>query len=547
MNEYIERIDPKSGEVVVAPVTPQELLHGESSRGQCFRFKGHGVPAAEAARIADELRGQAAAALARATENGRLSLSVLVTGGSGFLGKEILAQAARDAEIARLIVLMRPKPIVDKRSGRVIEVLSPERRGEALLAELRLTTQQRGKFRFVAGDVEEQGLGIAADVAEALRGDITHVIHSAANVAFDDTYERSFRANVVAARNALQFSRWLQQAPNGRFVAHLAVGTSYVHGRCGAEPVGEDSLAFPEDCYNNYYELTKAIAALEAERHVLQHGLRAVELCPAIVIGDQRTGNNRGDTKVINAPVNFLGRTREWLEGRARGALWQRALASLGASVAMRFPADPDAAMNLVTVDWVARGVLAALKKPQAIARRIHLASGARPSAQELAALLSEELAIDVRLLSPSVHRKLMLPLACAMLKLVGQEKCARRLHRLGTVFAGYSDGGQPVHAVANDVAVLGLPAERPSMVEALRMLCRHNEWVQEFGRIRDAEQLTRREISWAELIERIEQRAARPAAQIPPLEFREQLAALTGASLLNRESRGLAVETAIA
>ena len=35
---------------------------------------------------------------------------------------------------------------------------------------------------------------------------VTHVIHCAASVSFDDAYENSYRANVLGARNALEFS-----------------------------------------------------------------------------------------------------------------------------------------------------------------------------------------------------------------------------------------------------------------------------------------------------------------------------------------------------
>jgi hypothetical protein len=264
------------------------------------------------------------------------------------------------------------------------------------------------------------------------------------------------------------------------------------------------------------------MAALETERNV-RKGLRAVELCPGIVIGDQRTGNNRGDTKVVNAPVNFLGRTRNWLEGRGS------AVASVGARLAMRFPSDADAELNLVTVDWVARGVLAALRKPQSVGRRIHLVSGARVNARQLAALLSEELGVQVRLSSPVVHSRVGLPVVCGLLKAFGREKSARRLHRLGSVFAGYSERGQPIHSVTNDVSLLGMPAERPCIVEALRMLCRHNEWVQDYGNMRDAEEIARREAAWAELVERIEERAGRRAGRIAPREFREMLAGQLG------------------
>jgi nucleoside-diphosphate-sugar epimerase len=414
--------------------------------------------------------------------------------------------------------------------------MTAERRGAELLEQLSLSSEQRVKFGFVVGDVELPRLGIEAKAAESLRRDITHVVHCAANVAFDDTYERSFKANVVAARNALRFSRWLQNTSGSRFVAHIAVGTSYLHGRCGEGPVQEESLFFPAGGFNNYYELTKAMAALETRRASLRYGLRAVELCPAIVIGEQRTGNNRGDTKVINAPVNFLGRTRAWIEGH-RSTLWTWLLAPLATRMALCFPSDPDAAMNLVTVDWVGRAVLAALKQPQAVARRIHLASGSFVTARHIAGIIEDEIAVDVRLSDPRVHRRFVLPLVCTALQIIGREKTARRLHRLGSVFAGYSDRGQPLHAVANDVAVLGLPSQRPDMIEALRMLCRHNEWVQEFGAVQNAAEIVRRETAWADLIERIERRAHRPAGSLGAGEFRDMLSAQLGSYALNAKA----------
>jgi len=520
-NQYIEKLDPKSGKPIDAAIDPRELLAVNRSRNPrhyAYRYKESAVTAADAARRLERLRAEAQAALVRAAENGRLRLTLLVTGGTGFLGKEILQRAAHDADVERVVVLVRPKAD-----------LTAERRGAELLAQLSLAPAERAKFAFVAGDVEQPDMGIAASVAQSLRTEITHVVHCAANVSFDDTYERSFHANVGATRHALAFSRALQEAPHGRFVAHIAVGTSYLHGRCGETPAAEEGLVFPADLFNNYYELTKAMAAIETQQHVLEQGLRAVELCPAIIIGDQRTGNNRGDTKVVNAPINFLGRTKGSLDKRRHGTLWQRGLAAIAARMTLRFPSDPDAALNLITVDRVAHGILQALKKPQAVGRRIHLAGDTRVSSSEMARIISDEMAIDVRLSDPRIHRKLLLPLACAALELVGRNKTARRLRRLGSVFAGYSERGQPLHKVGNDVAVLGLPAERPDMTAALRMLCRHNQWVLEFGAVRDAGEVARRESAWGELVERIEQRAGCPAGCMGAGEFRDMLGARRG------------------
>ena len=42
----------------------------------------------------------------------------------------------------------------------------------------------------------------------------------------------------------------------------------------------EEEVVFPRNFYNNYYELTKAMASIETERFIVERRLRVVELCP---------------------------------------------------------------------------------------------------------------------------------------------------------------------------------------------------------------------------------------------------------------------------
>ena len=126
------------------------------------------------------------------------------------------------------------------------------------------------------------------------------MIHCAASVAFDDPYEESFRANVTGTLNALRFSMGCRR-PRGQPVRGASRHRDLVYPRpADEEPMArEDEIVFPRNFYNNYYELTKAMASIETERFMLDKGLRVVQLCPAIVIGESRAGNNRGDTKVV--------------------------------------------------------------------------------------------------------------------------------------------------------------------------------------------------------------------------------------------------------
>jgi len=497
--------------------TARRLL-GVTDRVSALRFREttHLSGPQAAARI-ETLRQQADEALRALGRGPRLVL--LVTGATGFVGKEIVSQASGDRRIAEVVALVRPQKVFDKETGKLLRVVSPEERGAELLRLLHVPAR---KFRFIAGDIERPFLGIEKGELQRLRRSVTHVIHCAASVAFDDTYENSFRANVLGCRNALELSLHLQQARGSRFVHHVAIETSYIHGRTRSSLAQEHALDFPRHFYNNYYELTKAMASIETDRFMIEHGLRVVQVLPSIVIGDARTGNNRGDTKVVNAPANAFGRAGE--AGRQARGVPARVKALLVGAAATAFPGDPTAQLNLVPVDRVVAGVMAALWVPRAIGSRIHLATDNRIRTDDMLRICREELGVRVRLADPTIYRNLTLPLVRATLVRMGEPRLARALEKLGMVFGGYSEWGQPVHRVGNDVRLLGLPIRRPDTGQAFRMLCRHNRYVQEYARVREAREIARRERIWEQALTDIELSTGREAGALQPREFRSQI-----------------------
>jgi len=112
------------------------------------------------------------------------------------------------------------------------------------------------------------------------------------------------------------------------------------------------------------------------------------------------------------------------------------------------------------------------------------------------------------------------------VLEKLKEPKLASALGKLGTIFGSYGEWGQPIHDVGNDVRILGLPIRRPDTQHAFRMLCRHNRYVQEYGRVRDPDEVARRESVWASAIEAIEFRTGREVGSMAAEEFREHLAA---------------------
>jgi len=520
-----ERLAKMIGEKDTEKVS--KALFGLKQKEYYFRYKGSDVSGEEIEAKLEELRRDAREKLDATRVDGRPRIRVLLTGGTGFVGKEILWQVAEDDDVVEVVTLIRPKQIRDRKTKEVIQTLSPAERGEALLKQLWMETpEQRAKYRFVAGDIEQPNLGISDEDLAELRATITHVIHCAASVSFDDPYEQSFSANVTGTLNALDFSLGLQRSEGSPFVAHLGIETSYIHGRQVKTLAREDEIVFPRNFYNNFYELTKAMASIETERFMLESGLRVVQLCPAIVIGESRAGNNRGDTKVVNAPVNVFGRAHKTLKGpKEEKSNWvDRSKASAIARLACVFPGDPSAEINLIPVDRVVAGIVAALRKPDAVGERVHLATDNRVTSKKIQQIVREEIGADIRLAEPTLHRTVTLPLLTKTLTRLKQERIANALDKLGTIFGGYSEWGQPVHAVGNDVEVLGLSADRPNSEACFRMLCRHNRYVQEFGAIWDADEISRREKVWWGLMLEIEEATGETVGAMDPSLFHERV-----------------------
>lgn len=525
MKEIRERghkISERIGKIVKKDTeTVSKTLFGLKRKEYYFRYRKHPHTREEIDRTLAELKGRALMKQVASREPDCLNLRVLLTGGTGFVGQEIMWQAAYDADVVEMVVVIRPKVIKDRKTGEVIETLTPERRGQELLRRLWLEGEEEAKkFRFVAGDIEQPRFGIDDEEYGRLKESLTHVIHCAASVAFDDPYDVSFRANVTGTLNALDFSLGLQEH-DGPFVCHLSIETSYIHGRQKQDVAREDDMVFPRNYYNNYYELTKAMASLETERYMLDKGLRVTQLCPAIVIGESRAGNNRGDTKVVNAPVNVFGRAHEALTHQ-RGNVFDRTRAAALARLACIFPGDPSAEINLISVDRVVEGIIGALKRPEAVGERVHLATDNRVTSEHIRDIVKDELGVDIKLADPTTHRNVTLPVLTKLLSGLKQERLANALEKLGTIFGGYSEWGQPIHEVGNDVRILALSPDRPNSVYCFRMLCRHNRYVQKFGQVWDPDEISRREKIWWDLMMDLEAETGGPVGAMDPEAFQD-------------------------
>jgi nucleoside-diphosphate-sugar epimerase len=219
--------------------------------------------------------------------------AVLLTGATGFVGKEILDR------------------LLDR--GRRVYALVRAENDDAAAKRL----PGPASLTAVPGDIERPGLGLAPELA----GEVSTVVHCAASVSFDLSLEKSRRINVEGTRNVLDFARRCRELERLTYVS-----TAYVAGEPG-RLFQEDQLDVGQR-FRNPYERSK----FEAERMVRRSadGLPLQILRPSIVVGDSRTGRTTS-FNVLYGPLKAF---------------------ALGAIPAI--PARRSSPVDIVPVDYVA-------------------------------------------------------------------------------------------------------------------------------------------------------------------------------------------------
>jgi nucleoside-diphosphate-sugar epimerase len=261
-----------------------------------------------------------------------MSDALLLTGGTGFLGMELIARLLERDEGPEIYLLVRAEDATGA-EARVRELL-------ARLYDERPDSARR--LHAIAGELTAAGLGLSRRHRAEVVASVDRVVHCAASISFSQPLELARAVNVTGTRGVLELARELPGLE--RFVH---VSTAYVAGRL---PGVFGELDVGGINFRNTYEQTK----LEAEVAVTASSdLPTAIVRPSIVVGEADSG--------WTSAFNVL----YWpLQAFARGLLRE-------------VPADPDGIVDMVPVDYVADVIERVAFTPGA-AGRFHAVAGER-------------------------------------------------------------------------------------------------------------------------------------------------------------------------
>jgi thioester reductase-like protein len=312
--------------------------------------------------------------------------TVLITGANGFLGGAIARRLLALGYELRLLIRKR------QRYGRITE---------DFILNNQLDESRNGLFlgnaEIFEGDVKSECLGLGEGIYKKLCLDVDEVFHCAAATHFDkQRADEIMNVNINGTENMLLFANSERQK---RF--HY-ISTAYVAGK-GNGVVFEDELD-NEPQFNNEYERSKFVAEQIVVQYAKDNAISYAIYRPSIIVGDSRTGfTSKFDNLYLFAKV-LLNIKNGYVNHQRQDSK------DKGINVTIRVPGAPNALVNLVPIDYVAKAIVAISRKRDTGGKIFHIANPNPPTLNELGDLLMSALEIkgvDISIDGQMEHKRL--------------------------------------------------------------------------------------------------------------------------------------------
>jgi thioester reductase-like protein len=264
----------------------------------------------------------------------------LITGATGFLGRNLLFRKLEADDTSRFALLVRGSETSSprKRLHRLLSTRYGDERAEEL----------KKRVDLVMGDVSWEHFGLDDRAYQGLAESTEQVLHAAASVAFALPIEQARTINVGGTKHILDFSAAC--ARHGTFRRLDYIGTAFVAGdRKGT--VLETEIDGGQSFHNTYeqtkYEAEKAVRERWGDLPITIHR-------PSIVVGESKTGKT-SSFNVLYFPLKIY----------ARG-LWRWV------------PGEPSTEVDIVPIDYVCDAIDALSRTPASLGRCFHITSSDR-------------------------------------------------------------------------------------------------------------------------------------------------------------------------
>jgi thioester reductase-like protein len=263
--------------------------------------------------------------------------TTVITGATGFLGRELVLHLLARDPAARLTLLVRGRDEAEAQA-RGLALLTEQLQGAAL-------ADATARVEVVRADLERERLGLTPRAYDELAARTVGVIHGAASVSFSLPIDQARAINVDGTSRMLDLAR---QAG-----AHMDyVGTAYVAGERGGL-VLESELERGQE-FRNTYERSKCEAEALVRSRMAGQSLTIYR--PSIIVGDSRTGRT-ASFKVLYWPLKLFARGFRVVPGRA------------------------DTPMDVVPSDFVVQAIAHLRGRPDRAGQVYHLCAGPGRSA----------------------------------------------------------------------------------------------------------------------------------------------------------------------
>ncbi len=247
--------------------------------------------------------------------------SILLTGGTGFLGTALVEKILRNLpELGCLYLLIRPSRERDAAARFDNDVL-----GSAAFRRLRrelgdaFDEHVSQKVRVLEGDVHAPSLGLGEEDISELSREVDVVIHSAASVVFDAPLDAAVESNVHGTLDLLRLARGWEKRP-----LFLHISTAYVAGmREGFAPEEPPGATSPNGTTLDPYE---EVSHLEGVVREVEEASRERSLLRRFETEAKRELGMVGEEEEVAERVDQL--RRAWMRERLveRGTERARAL-----------------------------------------------------------------------------------------------------------------------------------------------------------------------------------------------------------------------------